>query len=611
MADGSRLTLSFKAALDKSNVEAKALVFADQVYTIKAFEVVTPTITKAEDSKGDEIPQNGTTADTAVTLTGTASKGQQVEVFDGTTSKGKATADLTTGIWTHPMTGLSLAAHSFTAKALYGSGQVSTPPRTLTVTAVAAPTITKAEDSKGDEIPQNGTTVDTAVTLTGTASKGQQVEVFDGTTSKGKATANVTTGIWTLTVSGLAVAAHSITAKALYGAGASSAARTFTVTAVVAPTITTVKGSPSNADIPANGYTVETAVVLTGTASKGQQVEVFDGTVSKGKATANVTTGIWTLTVTGLAVAAHSITAKALYGAGASSAARTFTVTAVVAPTITTVKGSPSNTDIPANGYTVETAVVLTGTASKGQQVEVFDGTVSKGKATANVTTGIWTLTVTGLAVAAHSITAKALYGAGASSAARTFTVIPTLVIDPSPVSLNGIRLKAQDWPKTGADAPGTTATRTATGGRPAYTYSSSNPSVASVNPSSGKVKSEKNGVATITVADQSGQRASYSVNVSNVYDLVVNNNLIDWTQAYQWRDATGVRILTSSMANALFIENINTKAPYPLAFYWPGDTQDSMACPAYQGTIFQKAAGVIHCQSIYDRAGAWGVKST
>ncbi|MNQ86412.1 hypothetical protein D3C85_1016050 [compost metagenome] len=256
-------------------------------------------------------------------------------MFDSTTSKGKATAHLTTGIWTHPMTGLSLAAHSFTAKALYGSGQVSTPPRTLTVTAVAAPTITKAEDSKGDEIPQNGTTVDTAVTLTGTASKGQQVEVFDGTTSKGKATANVTTGIWTLTVSGLAVAAHSITAKALYGAGASSAARTFTVTAVVAPTITTVKGSPSNADIPANGYTVETAVVLTGTASKGQQVEVFDGTVSKGKATADTITGIWTLTITNLSVATHSFTAWAMYGSGQTSSPWTLTVQAklIVAPT--------------------------------------------------------------------------------------------------------------------------------------------------------------------------------------------------------------------------------------------------------------------------------------
>ncbi|MBC3210513.1 Ig-like domain repeat protein, partial [Pseudomonas sp. SWRI111] len=70
----------------------------------------------------------------------------------------------------------------------------------------------------------------------------------------------------------------------------------------------------------------------------------------------------------------------------------------------------------------VETAVTLSGVAANGQQVEVFDGTVSKGQATAHATTGVWTLLVSALAVAAHSFTAKALYGSGASSAARTLT---------------------------------------------------------------------------------------------------------------------------------------------------------------------------------------------
>ncbi|RON45625.1 hypothetical protein BK665_29905, partial [Pseudomonas frederiksbergensis] len=102
-----------------------------------------------------------------------------------------------------------------------------------------------------------------------------------------------------------------------------------------------VKGSPSGVEIANGGITVETAVVLTGAAAKGQKVQIFDGTVSKGEATADATTGIWTLTVSGLTVAAHIFTAKALYGSGATSAARTLTVTAATAPTITSVKGSP------------------------------------------------------------------------------------------------------------------------------------------------------------------------------------------------------------------------------------------------------------------------------
>ncbi|MCL5227522.1 Ig-like domain repeat protein, partial [Pseudomonas sp. In614] len=70
--------------------------------------------------------------------------------------------------------------------------------------------------------------------------------------------------------------------------------------------------------------------------------------------------------------------------------------------------GSPSNVEIPNDGTTVETSVILTGTASKSQKVQILDGTTSKGEATADATTGIWTLTVSSLSVAGHSFTAKA-----------------------------------------------------------------------------------------------------------------------------------------------------------------------------------------------------------
>jgi len=87
---------------------------------------VTPTIDKAEDSKGVEIPQAGFTVDTTVKLTGTGSKGQKVQIKDDTTVNGDADVDPTTGLWELTVTGLSLGEHSFTATALYGSGQVST-----------------------------------------------------------------------------------------------------------------------------------------------------------------------------------------------------------------------------------------------------------------------------------------------------------------------------------------------------------------------------------------------------------------------------------------------------------------------------------------------------
>ncbi|WP_448695257.1 hypothetical protein [Pseudomonas moraviensis] len=428
LEDGRDLELEFKAGFGGSQVETEAVTFALRTYRIKAYENVVPTLGSVTGSpSGDEIPHGGLTVETAVTLSGVAAKGQKVEIFDGTVSKGQATAHATTGVWTLLVSALAVAAHSFTVKALYGSGAVSAA-RTLTVIADTAPTLTSVKGSpSGDEIPHGGLTVETAVTLSGVAAKGQKVEIFDGTVSKGQATAHATTGVWTLLVSALAVAAHSFTVKALYGSGAVSAARTLTVTAVVVPTLSNVLDD-KNVEIPEGQTTVSTALKLIGTASKGQRVEIFEGNgsnhTSKGVATASTTTGTWELSIT-VAVGARRLYAGSLYTSSPQwSNVRTLTVTAATAPTLTSVKGSPSGDEIPQGGSTVETAVTLSGVAAKGQKVEIFDGTISKGQATAHATTGVWTLLVSALAVAAHSFTVKALYGSGAVSATRTFTVI-------------------------------------------------------------------------------------------------------------------------------------------------------------------------------------------
>jgi len=64
------------------------------------------------------------------------------------------------------------------------------------------------------------------------------------------------------------------------------------------------------------------------------------------------------------------------------------------------------------------------------------------------------------------------------------------------------------------------TAIRTATGGRPPYRYTSSNPVVARVDAGSGKVSALRNGVATITVTDQDGATVTYRVIVTGVHAL-------------------------------------------------------------------------------------------
>jgi len=90
------------------------------------------------------------------------------------------------------------------------------------------PSIVSLKDLSGKEIPDGGTTTDTSVIIAGLAEKMQRVEVLDGAMSSGLASVD-SAGNWMFQMKRLSVGAHSVTAKALYGAGAVSAARTFTV----------------------------------------------------------------------------------------------------------------------------------------------------------------------------------------------------------------------------------------------------------------------------------------------------------------------------------------------------------------------------------------------
>ena len=413
LKDGSTLTMEFKAAFGKSTDESEAVVFPVRTYMIKALEDVRPEITGSKDSKGNEIAKGGFTVDTQIKLSGAGAKGQKVQIKDGTAVKGEATVNLTTGLWELTLTGLSVAAHSFTAIALYGSGQVSAA-WTLTVTASNPPTITKTIDSKGNEIAKGGFTVDTQITLSGAGAKGQKVQIKDGTTVKGEVTVNLTTGLWELTLTGLSLAAHSFTAIALYGSGQVSAAWTLTVTANTALTITSVKDQ-SNWNIPDNGHTVHTSVTLTGSAPVGQNVEVFLGTISKGIAEAGPDR-TWTRTVSGLSLdVLHTLKAVGQYANNPTSNLWRLTALNGVRPAITAAHDS-NGQPISNGGNTVDRTVHLMGTATKYLEVEIYDGATATGKKARANDKGEWAVQLTGLTPTMHVFKAKALYGSGTES---------------------------------------------------------------------------------------------------------------------------------------------------------------------------------------------------
>jgi len=506
------LTLS-DLAVKAYVIKARALYGSGAESATRSFRVVDyvfPTLDSVRDSRG-EVADGGATVDTSLTLGGKGSANEQVEIFDGAISRGVARVTHS-GDWTLALSGLTAQTYSVRAKALYGAGEESAL-RTFTVYVDIKPSITSVRDSRG-EVAEAGTTVDTSVALAGKASISQRVELFDGTTSLATVTATAS-GDWSHPLQGLTVRLYRLKAKALYGNGQESDIRSFSVVTEVTPTIVSVRDS--RGEVAEGGFTYESSVTLSGKASIGQRIEVFEGAVSAG-ATAASAAGDWTLVMSGLTVRRYSVRAMALYGSGRESAPRTFEVRQGATPAITRVIDS-SGAAIGNGGRTYNTTVTLYGTAQGGLQVQIQDNGAAR-QTVAVPANGNWQAALSGLSIGQHNFTAKGLYGSQPVSAPWRVIVDarPPLVIDTSPMVLNGrIYVDAGSGQGPSNRPAGTRGQRTASGGIPPYTYSSSNSGVASVGGSDGTVLSTGNGAATITVRDSAQQAVSYTVNVSGV----------------------------------------------------------------------------------------------
>ena len=377
LKDGSDLTIECKTTFNKSTNESEAVPFPVRTYTIKAVEDVRPDITRVEDSKGNEILPGATTVDTSITLKGKGAKGQKVLIKDGTTVKGTADVDPQSGDWEFPVTGLSADTHSFTATARYGNEEVSLP-RIVVVVAADIPAITSVKDESNWNIRENGYTVHTSVTFTGFAPAGQEVEVFLGAVSKGKAKAE-SNSIWTRTVSGLSLdVLHTFKAIGQYANNPPSNTWRLTVLNGVRPAITGAedsKGQPISND----GSTGDTTVRLRGTATKYLEVEIFDGNSSTGKKALANENGIWTVELTGLTRTRHVFKAKALYGSGTESGEWIVTVADLV-DLVEDFKSYPQGVFLKNPGQSIEgtnTKVTLNATlgGSKDHMVVVLENT--------------------------------------------------------------------------------------------------------------------------------------------------------------------------------------------------------------------------------------------
>ncbi|MGY2184402.1 Ig-like domain-containing protein, partial [Pseudomonas agarici] len=605
---GSELRVIFKVVFGGGSNEADALTFPLRTYTVHNIEEIeAPTITSVKNAAGGEIANGSTVVTATVTLTGTAPNGQQVEIRDGTNTVMHTATANGSGIWATPALPVTAKGYSITARGLYASNPVSTPPRTFTVVASATPTITSVKNAAGGEIANGSTVVTATVTLTGTAPNGQQVEIRDGTNVMGTATANAS-GVWTSSALTVTAKAYSITARGLYGTNpVSTPARTFTVTALVTPTLTSVK-DPKGAEVAQGTTTREKVFTLTGTASKLQRVQIEDGNGASaavlGTATANAS-GIWTFTTSTRPTGERRLYARSLYHpSSVFSNVRTFTIADEVKPVITGVHTS-TGASVPHNGTTNQRSLTISGTATPNSTIEVRDGT------TVLLTTSVnnsraWSGHINNLSERKYNLIAK-IVGGTLSSDTRSFTVQlhPPLAMNTSPMVLNGRAIRTSlGWPQTGNDFVNNTATRTPTAGSGSYAYSSNNISIAPVS-NTGKVTGLRNGSARITVRDeQTGQSLGYDVTVSNVWELNINNSRLASHEANTWRiNRRGINLIQSDMD---LLKRYYT-SPFPRSnllqnAYWC-DTS-SASCSVGYNLVYSATNGNVSCGPA---TGTWG----
>jgi hypothetical protein len=167
-------------------------------------------ITDLKDSAGKPVANGGSTEDPRLTLSGAGTANSVVFVYDNGDLLATASVklDLT---WEFTGT-FELGRHAFTVRdSLAG---VDSPEWVVTVRVAAVrPAIEVVVDSAGTPVPDDGSTSDPSVTLSGTAEPDAVIEIDDEGASWG--TAPAPNGLWAKNLTGLQPGRHVFVAKAV------------------------------------------------------------------------------------------------------------------------------------------------------------------------------------------------------------------------------------------------------------------------------------------------------------------------------------------------------------------------------------------------------------
>ncbi|WP_277977771.1 Ig-like domain-containing protein [Pantoea endophytica] len=387
---------------------------ASEAYGVNIQAGIPPATTSLEitDDSGNTLVQlsNGaSTQDTTPTLSGLATAGALITLYNGTTVLGSVVAG-SDGQWTFTPAALVDGTYALQASVTDPSGNVTqTPIITITIDTVAPAEAASVilNDSDGgvlQPIASGGATNNVTPVLSGTAEPGSTVTVRDGDTVLGTATVG-SNGAWSFTSPTLAEGGHSLTTTVTDAAGnegPASSPITFTVdTQAPQPASNLLVNddtSGANSPITAGATTSDSTPTLTGSGEVNAIVKIYDGQTLIGSVTVG-NDGTWSFTTPALNNGAHALTVTVTDAAGNVSDASAefgFTVEAGVPPTtslleITDDTGSTLRV-LPDGSSTQDDTPTLSGLASAGATVELYNGTTLLGTAIAGAD-GQWNFT--------------------------------------------------------------------------------------------------------------------------------------------------------------------------------------------------------------------------
>lgn len=364
------------------------------------------------------------TSDNTPRIYSLATPGGTVQVYEGSTLLGTATAN-GYGNWTATLSTLADGDHTVYAVLVDQYGNKSANSTTLTFTIDTAPPVAISTapsiDSASDTGHSNSDakTYDTTPTITGSgAIANGWVAVYIDGSYLGATQANGS-GAYTYTIANgnaLAGGVYSVTVRNIDTAGNHSATASPSLTLGIDTVAPDALGAPdmvtsddlgtSNSD----NLTSDDTPRFSGTAEAGALVELYEGTTLLGQAYADTDTQLWEITSSSLGNGTHTLTLYSTDIFGNKSVVSPSTTVDIFKTTYTAPSGldlssgsdtGSSNSD----NETSDTTATITGNATTGATVALYEGTTFLGSATA-VGYGNWTITTSALGEGDHTIVA-------------------------------------------------------------------------------------------------------------------------------------------------------------------------------------------------------------